>query len=66
MCVAIDWVTFYSILAVPNLLAHNNINQICYCGQISLKSVAAKCSFSDNLPPLGVSFILLAMVHIAT
>ena len=25
----------HSILAVANLLAHNNISQICYCGQIS-------------------------------
>ena len=41
----------HSILAVANLLAHNNINQICYCGQISLQSAAAKCSFSDNLTP---------------
>ena len=24
----------HSILAVANLLAHNNISQICYCGQI--------------------------------
>ena len=27
-----------SILAVANLLAHNNKSQICYCGQISLQS----------------------------
>ena len=26
----------YSILAVANLLAHNNISQICYCCKISL------------------------------
>ena len=30
-----------TILAVTNLLAHNNISQICYCGQISLQSAAA-------------------------
>ena len=30
----------HSILAVANLLAHNNTNQICYCGQISLQSYA--------------------------
>ena len=29
---------------------HNNKSQICYCGQISLQSSAAKCSF---LTPLG-------------
>ena len=33
------------ILAVPNLLAHNNIGQICYCGQILLQSAAVNCSF---------------------
>ena len=49
------------ILAVANLLAHNNKSQICYCGQISLQSVAVNCSFSDNLTPLGVTFIFLAM-----
>ena len=37
-----------SILAVANLLAHNNISQICYCGQISFQSAAVNCSFSDN------------------
>ena len=53
----------HSILAVANLLAHNNISQICYCGQILLQSAAVNCSFSDNLTPLGVTFILLVMVH---
>ena len=40
-----------SILPVANLLALNkhNVSQICYCGQISLQSAAAKFSFSDNL-----------------
>ena len=38
----------HSILAVANLLAHNNKSQICYCGQISLHSAAADCSFSDT------------------
>ena len=38
----------HSILAVANLLAHNNISEICYCGQISLQSPAVNCSFSDN------------------
>ena len=50
------------ILAVANLLAHNNRSQIYYCGQISLQRAAVNCSFSDNLTPLGVTFILLAMV----
>ena len=36
----------HSILAVANLLAHNNKSQICYCGQISLQSAAVNCSFS--------------------
>ena len=49
----------YSILAIANLLAHyNNISQICYCGQILFQS------FSDNLTPLGVTFVLLAMVYL--
>ena len=30
----------HSILPVANLLAHSNINQICYCGQISLQNAA--------------------------
>ena len=49
----------HSILAIANLLAHNNKSQICYCGQISLQSAAVNCSFSDNLTLLGVTFILL-------
>ena len=47
-----------SILAVANVLAHNNISQICYCGHISIQSAAVNCSFSDYLTPLGVAFIL--------
>ena len=38
----------HSISAVANLLALNNKSQICYCGQISLQSVAVNCSFSDT------------------
>ena len=53
----------HSILAVANLLAHNNKSQIGYCGQISLQSAAVNCRFSDNLTLLGVTFILLAMVQ---
>ena len=52
----------HSILAVANLLAHNNKSQICYCSQISLQSDAVNCSFSDNLTPLWVTLILLAIV----
>ena len=37
----------HSILAVANLLAHNNISQICYSSQISLQSAAVNCTFSD-------------------
>ena len=33
------------ILAVANLLAHNNISQICYCGQISIQSAAVNAVF---------------------
>ena len=46
----------HSIFAVANLLAHNNIGKICYCGLISLQSVAVNCSFSDKLTPLRVTF----------
>ena len=52
-----------SILTEENLLAHNNISQICYCGQISLQSGAVDCSYSDNLTPFRVTIILQAMVH---
>ena len=45
-----------SILAVANLLAHNNISEICYCGQISLQSTKV------FLTTMGVTFILLAVV----
>ena len=38
----------HSILAVANLLAHNNKSQICYCGQITLQSAAVNCSFSNT------------------
>ena len=47
-----------SILAVANLLAHNNKSQICYCCQISIQN-ANNCSFSET-------FILLTMVRIGT
>ena len=48
---------------LANLLAHNDISQICYCIQISLQSVADNSNFSENLTPLGVTFILLALIH---
>ena len=38
----------HSILAVVNLLVHNNKSQICYYGKISLQSAAVNCSFSDT------------------
>ena len=53
----------HSILAVANLLIHNIISQICYCGQYSLQSAAGNCSFSDNPTPLEVTIILLAIVR---
>ena len=53
----------HSIIVAANLLAHNNISQICYCGQIPLQSAAVNCSFSGNLTTFWVTFILLAMVH---
>ena len=45
-------------IAVANLLAHNNMNQIL------LQSALVNCSFSDNLTPFEVTFILLAIVHV--
>ena len=51
----------HMILDVANLLAHNNINQICYSGQILVQSAVLDSNFSDNLTPLGVTFILLAI-----
>ena len=53
----------HSILVVANLLAHNNKSKICYCGQISLQSAVVNCSFFDNLMPMVVTHILLAMEH---
>ena len=53
----------HSILAVAYLLAQNNKSQIFYCGQNWLQSTAVNCTSSENLTPLGVAFILLAMVH---
>ena len=39
------YVSMKNKFSVANLLAHNNISQICYCGQISLQSAAVNCSF---------------------
>ena len=33
---------------------------------VAVQSVAVNCSFSDNVTPLVVTFILLAMVHIVS
>ena len=47
-----------------NLLAHNNISQICYCGQISLQSAAVNCSLFWLSDIFGVViFILLVMAQ---
>ena len=61
-CLYLPISKLHSILAVANLLAHNDTSKICCCGQISLQSAAVNCSFCDNLTHLGVTFILLAMV----
>ena len=53
----------HSILAVTNLLAHNNISQICYCGQISLQSAAVNCSFLTIWHLCEYHFFLLVMVR---
>ena len=49
----------YSILAVGNLLAHNNKSQICYCSQITSQSALTAVFMTS----LGVTLILLAMVQ---
>ena len=51
----------HSILTIKNLLAHNNISQISYCGQISIQSAAVNWCFS--VTTLGVTFLLLAMLR---
>ena len=50
----------HSNLAVAYLLAHNNISQIYY--YFITECCIVNCSFSDNLTPLGVTFILLMMI----
>ena len=45
------------------ILAHDNVSQICYCGQILLENFEVNYSFCDNLTPLGVTVFLLEMVH---
>ena len=47
-CVYLPILKLHLILAISNLLAHNNKSQICYCGQISLQSAAVNCSFSSD------------------
>ena len=53
----------HSLLAMTNLLARNNMSQICQFCKISLQSVAVNSSFCDKLTLLVVPFILLSMVH---
>ena len=44
----------HSILAIANLLAHNDVSQICYTASpISLQSAAVNCSFNDCLATWG-------------
>ena len=67
ICVYLPISKLHSILAIVNLLAHNNKSQICFCGQILLQSAAVNCSFSDTfVAKLWVTFILLAMVPNST
>ena len=47
----------HSILVVTNILARNNISQICYCSQILLQGDAVNFIFSDNLTILGIANI---------
>ena len=52
----------HSILAVTNLLAHNNKSQVCYCNQISLQC----CSFSDMTPWGNIYFAGDGTTHIGS
>ena len=54
----------HSILAVANLLAHNNL-WLCYYNYVSKFATAKiECSFKmAKETPLGVPLILLLMVH---
>ena len=56
----------HSILAVTNLLAHNNKSQICYCGQISLQSAAVgfSCTFGGTIYFAGDGASFLRQVFI--
>ena len=57
----------FTFLTVANLLVHNNVSQICDCGQISLQSAAVNCTFSDN--PVAKTYskqILLYVFAIAS
>ena len=46
-----------------SILSHNNIIQIFTEVKFHYRVLQFNCSFCDNLTPLGVTFILLAMVH---
>ena len=50
----------HSILAVANLLARNNMSQICYCGTNNYRVLKLTAVY---LTPLGVTFVLLVRVH---
>ena len=52
----------HSTLAVANLLAHNNISQICYCVKFHYKVLQLTAVFWQS-DIFGVPFIFLAMVH---
>ena len=57
----------YPILTVANLLAHNNNkSNFVTAVKISFQSAAVNCSFSYNLILLGVTYILLAMIHVTS
>ena len=63
-CLLAHFEAIHSILAIVNLLAHNNISQIVTAVKFHYRVLQLTALFSDNLTPLGVTFILLAMVHI--
>ena len=54
----------HSILAVANLLAHNKKIKFVTAVKFHYRVLQLTAVFSDYLTPLGVPFILLAMVPV--
>ena len=63
-CLLAHFEAIHSFSAVANLLAHNNISQICHCGQISLQSAAVIWILFYNLTSFGGKIYLAGDVTI--